>query len=63
MGLQLQDTTEQGVMGTQGDKTRFRQPQSIADGDRGSSGAGGELQADPAGQCHRAALGGHGEAE
>lgn len=63
MGLQLQDTTEQGVMGTQGDETRFRQPQSIADDDGGSSGTSGELQADTTGQCHRAALGSHGETE
>lgn len=63
MGLQLQDTTEQGVVGTQGDEAWLWQPQSIVDGDRGSSGPSGELQADTTGQGHGAALGGHREAE
>lgn len=63
MGLQLQDTAEQGVVGPQGDEARLGQPQAVADGERGGSGAGGKLQADTAGQGHRAALGGHEEAE
>lgn len=63
MGLQLQDTTEQGVMGTQGDEARLRQPQAIADGDRASGGPSRELQAYTTGQGHRAAVQGHREAE
>ena len=63
VGLQLQDTTEQGVMGTQGDEARLRQPQAIADGDRASGGPSRELQADTTGQGHRAAVRGHREAE
>lgn len=63
MGLQLQDTTEQSIMGTQRDEVWLRQPQSIADGDRSSSGPSRELQADTTGQSHGAALRGHGEAE
>lgn len=52
MGLQLQDPTEQEVMGTQGDEVWLRQPESILDVDRASGGPSRELQADPTGQGH-----------
>lgn len=62
VGLQLQDTTEQGVMGTQGNKAWLWQPETILDVDRASSSPSRELQADATGQGHGAALGSHREA-
>lgn len=62
VGPQLQDSAEQGVMGTQGDKTWLRQPESIVDVDRVSGGPSRKPQADPTGQGHQAALGSHQEA-
>lgn len=63
MGLQLEDTTEQGVVGSQGDEARLGQPQAVVDGERGGRGTSRKLQADTTGQGHRAALGGYEEAE
>lgn len=62
VGLQFQDSAEQGIVGAQLHEVGFRAVQTEVNGEGGGQGARWEMQTDPTCQGHSTTTGSHSEA-